>query len=401
MENSENLTSILQLLLIVSITIFFILFVALIFLTMKKKQKEKEASKTQIKDASEEKKASSNLIQTRVYTPQNVKSFLEFDEIKDNMIVQDKGKRLVMVMQCQGINYDLMSSMEKVAVENGFVQFLNTLTRPVQLYVQSRKVNLEESILNYNKKLKVIETKYNKARAQFDMAQKNTNISNEEYNMIKLEYVRQRNLYDYTKDIISNTEKMSLNKNILTKNYYIAISYVPDNAEGLFQKEELLDMAFSELYTNAQSLLRVLSVCGVTGRILDSVELADLLYVAYNRDASEVFGVDKAIKAGYDALYTTAPDVLDKKMVELDKIIKERALDLANSTIEDVTIKSRRKKEIEEKEKNIKNIIKDMAKLMIEENEEYIGKEISEEAIKEIDEGKETKQTRTKAKKGA
>ena len=194
---------------------------------------------------------------------------------------------------------------------------------------------------------------------------------------------------------------MSLNKNILTKNYYIAISYVPDNTEGLFQKEELLDMAFSELYTNAQSLLRILSVCGITGRILDSVELADLLYVAYNRDASEVFGVDKAIKAGYDALYTTAPDALDKKMVELDKIIKERALDLANSTIEDVTIKSRRKRELEEKEKNIKNIIKDMAKLMIEENEEYIGKEISEEAIKEINEEKETKQTRTKAKKGA
>ena len=114
-----------------------------------------------------------------------------------------------------------------------------------------------------------------------------------------------------------------------------------------------------------------------------------------------MFGVDKAIKAGYDALYTTAPDVLDKKMVELDKIIKERALDLANSTIEDVTIKSRRKREIEEKEKNIKNIIKNMAKLMIEENEEYIGKEISEEAKKEIDEGKEPKQIKTKAKKGA
>lgn len=401
MENSENLTSILQLLLIVSIIIFFVLFVAFIFLTMKKKQKEKEPAKTQIKDTSEDKKASSNLIQTKVYTPQNVKSFLEFDEIKDNMIVQDKGKRLVMVIQCQGINYDLMSSMEKVAVESGFVQFLNTLTRPIQLYVQSRKVNLEESLLNYNKRLKVIENKYNKTRMQFEMAQKNTNISNEEYNMIKLEYVRQRNLYDYTKDIISNTEKMSLNKNILTKNYYIAISYVPDNTEGLFQKEELLDMAFSELYTNAQSLLRILSVCGITGRILDSVELADLLYVAYNRDASEVFGVDKAIKAGYDALYTTAPDVLDKKMVELDKIIKERALDLANSTIEEVTIKSRRKRELEEKEKNIKNIIKDMAKLMIEENEEYIGKEISEEAIKEINEGKETKQIRTKAKKGA
>ena len=189
---------------------------------------------------------------------------------------------------------------------------------------------------------------------------------------------------------------MSLNKNILTKNYYIAISYVPDNTENLFQKDELLDMAFSELYTNAQSLLRILSVCGITGKVLDSTELADLLYVAYNRDASEVYGVDKAIKAGYDALYTTAPDVIDKKMEELDKIIKEKALELANSTIEEVTLKSRRKKELEDREKNIRNIIKDMAKSMIEENEEYIGKEIKEESIRELEKNKNKEETKEK-----
>ena len=395
--SSGELTYLLTILLIASVVILGILIIVFIVLSINKNKKEKKFDEAMIQTGEIEKeKAKSKIIQTKTYTPQDVKSFLDFDEIKDNMIVQDKGKRLVMVIQCQGINYDLMSTMEKVSVEQGFVQFLNTLTRPIQLYIQSRKVNLNESIQNYKKRLKDIETKYNKIKIQYEQAQKNSNLSTEQFNMIRLEYVRQKNLYDYTRDIINNTEKMSLNKNILTKNYYIAISYVPDNTENLFQKDELLDMAFSELYTNAQSLLRILSVCGITGKVLDSTELADLLYVAYNRDASEVYGVDKAIKAGYDALYTTAPDVIDKKMEELDKIIKEKALELANSTIEEVTLKSRRKKELEDREKNIRNIIKDMAKSMIEENEEYIGKEIKEESIRELEKNKNKEETKEK-----
>ena len=395
--SSGELTYLLTILLIASVVILGILIIVFIALSINKNKKEKKFDEAMIQTGEIEKeKAKSKIIQTKTYTPQDVKSFLDFDEIKDNMIVQDKGKRLVMVIQCQGINYDLMSTMEKVSVEQGFVQFLNTLTRPIQLYIQSRKVNLNESIQNYKKRLKDIETKYNKIKIQYEQAQKNSNLSTEQFNIIRLEYVRQKNLYDYTRDIINNTEKMSLNKNILTKNYYIAISYVPDNTENLFQKDELLDMAFSELYTNAQSLLRILSVCWITGKVLDSTELADLLYVAYNRDASEVYGVDKAIKAGYDALYTTAPDVIDKKMEELDKIIKEKALELANSTIEEVTLKSRRKKELEDREKNIRNIIKDMAKSMIEENEEYIGKEIKEESIRELEKNKNKEETKEK-----
>lgn len=395
--SSGELTYLLTILLIASVVILGILIIVFIALSINKNKKEKKFDEAMIQTGEIEKeKAKSKIIQTKTYTPQDVKSFLDFDEIKDNMIVQDRGKRLVMVIQCQGINYDLMSTMEKVSVEQGFVQFLNTLTRPIQLYIQSRKVNLNESIQNYKKRLKDIETKYNKIKIQYEQAQKNSDLSTEQFNMIRLEFVRQKNLYDYTRDIINNTEKMSLNKNILTKNYYIAISYLPDNTENLFQKDELLDMAFSELYTNAQSLLRILSVCGITGKVLDSTELADLLYVAYNRDASEVYGVDKAIKAGYDALYTTAPDVIDKKMEELDKIIKEKALELANSTIEEVTLKSRRKKELEDRERNIRNIVREMAKSMIEDNEEYIGKEIKEESIREIEKNKEKEETKEK-----
>ncbi len=390
--SGQDVTKLLMVFLALSIIILFVLIVVFIILSVKKKQKESDNNNTKIK--TKDITPNTNIIQTKMYTSENIKKFMDFDDIKDNMIIQKDGKRLVMVIKCQGVNYDLMSSIEKVGVEQGFIQFLNTLTRPIQLYVQARKVNLEESVSNYNKRLKVIEMNYNKIRMQYEQAQKDTSISDAKFKEIKMEYIRQKNLYEYTKDIISNTEKMSLNKNILTKNYYIAISYYPDNSDDLFKKDELLDMAFSELYTNAQAILRTLSVCGVTGKVLDSTELADLLYVAYNRDASEIYGVDKAIKAGYDSLYTTAPDVINRKIEELDKIINERALNLANETVDKVYMKNKRQKELEMKEENLDSLIKEMAKNLIEENEGYIPKDIAEASIKEIDGTNEVKETK-------
>lgn len=398
----QALTQLLTIFLALSIIILFVLVVVFIMLTLKKKNQENNSKKENDIKLKQEVKTPSNIVQTKMYTTENVKKFMDFDEIKDNMILQKDGKRLVMVIQCQGVNYDLMSSIEKVGVEQGFIQFLNTLTRPIQLHIQSRKVNLEESVSNYKKRLKNIEMSFNKIRIQYEQAQKNPNISDAKFKEIRLEYVRQKNLFEYTKDIISNTEKMSLNKNILTKNYYIAISYYPENTDELFKKEEIIDMAFSELYTNAQSILRTLAVCGVTGKVLDSTELADLLYVAYNRDSSEIYGVDKAIKAGYDALYTTAPDVINKKIEALDKIINERALDLANETIDKVALRNRRQKELETKEQTMEELIREMAKTMILENQGYIEKEIVEQSIEEIDNKDKTKETKKKrVKKGA
>ena len=56
---------------------------------------------------------------------QSIFNFMEFDTVRDNMIIQKNGNRYLMVVECQGINYDLMSGVEKTGVEEGFVQFLN------------------------------------------------------------------------------------------------------------------------------------------------------------------------------------------------------------------------------------------------------------------------------------
>ena len=58
-------------------------------------------------------------------TPASIIDFMDFDEIRDNMIIRKNRTHYTMVIQCNGVNYDLMSEAEKISVEEGFVQFLN------------------------------------------------------------------------------------------------------------------------------------------------------------------------------------------------------------------------------------------------------------------------------------
>ena len=156
-------------------------------------------------------------------------------------------------------------------------------------------------------------------------------------------------------------------------------------------------MAFNELYTRGQSIISSLAVCEINGKILNSNELAELLYVAYNRDESEVYQLEQALNAQYDELYTTAQDVLDRKMAELDKKIEEEAIRKANDTLLAVAEEREKEREISKKENNLDDLVNRMAKMMIEENEDFVGKENAEEAKKKIDEeSKKTKKTKEK-----
>ena len=117
-----------------------------------------------------------------------------------------------MVVECQGINYDLMSDMEKVSVEQGFISFLNTLRHPVQLYIQTRTINLERSIEGYKSKLSDIDRKYVKLKSRYEDILKQKDSSMNDIEKAKYELVKQKNLKEYTEDIIRDIERQSLNR---------------------------------------------------------------------------------------------------------------------------------------------------------------------------------------------
>ena len=392
LNNINTLSAILMIVIIVMVILIAIL--CMVYFMSKRKEKEKKPAAINNTPAGKE------VPKAKTFAVESVMDFMEFDKIEDNMIIQKNGTKYIMVVECQGINYDLMSEVEKNGVEEGFIQFLNTIRHPIQIYTQTRTINLEDSLQTYKNKVKEIEERLEKQELNYKDMATSGRYTKEQLDRAYYELTKQRNLAEYGKDIIYTTEKMSLNKNVLNQKYYIVIPYYPEElGQTNFDKEEIKGMAFSELYTRGQSVLRTLAVCGVNGRILSSNDLVDLLYVAYNRDESETYGLDKAIRAGYDELYSTAPDVLDKKMRELDKQIETEAFKKANEKVYEV--KSEKQKAYEKKENNLDDLIDRMAKLIIEQNKATIGPDTAKKAKEKIDAEKaQRKQNKEKAKEG-
>ena len=372
--------------------IFILVALTAVFVIVKMKDnKRKKAEKSEF--ASNDLQNSEANTATRGYNKQSISSFMEFDKVEDNMIVKKNGNEYLMVVECQGVNYDLMSQMEQTAVEEGFIGFLNSLRYPIQIYVQTRTVNLENSISNYNKRVDEIEANLRRKEAEYESNVQSGIFSKDELKAQFYELTKFRNLYEYGKDIIYNTQQMSLNKNVLNKQYYIITSYYPaEIGNANFDKEELKNIAFSELYTRCQSIIATLSASGVIGRILGSNSLVDLLYMAYNRDEAETFGLDKALAAGYDELYSTAPEVIDKKIAALDKEMQAKALSKAQDVVQ--RVRTAKEKKFDERKASMDDIIDEMAKIIIQENQSYIGKEVAKESIEEIDTEKNKKETK-------
>ncbi len=372
-------SNILKIVLIVALAVMVILLIILCVLYFKSKSK-KEEDKIISGVGSKNDKTSK---QTKQYSIESVFDFMEFDKIEDNMIITKNGAKYVMVVECQGVNYDLMSAVEKNAVEEGFIQFLNTLRHPIQIYTQTRTINLESSIQTYRAKVQEVEEQLEKEKLQYDKMVNSGNYSDEEIKAAFYELTKTTNLYEYGKDVIYSTEKMSLNKNVLNQKYYVVVPYYPEElGENNFDKQEITNLAFSELYTRAQSIIRTLGVCGVNGRVLNSNDLVDLLYVAYNRDDAEVYSVDKAIESGYTELYSTAPDVIDKKMKALNEKIEKDAFDKANQKV--IEAKTEKELAFEKKQESMEDLIDQMAKLIISQNKHIVGKDVAENAIEKV-----------------
>jgi hypothetical protein len=322
---------------------------------------------------------------------ESILDFMEFDEIVDNMIVRKDRTQYVMVLQCNGVNYDLMSEQEKIAVEEGFVQFLNTLRFPIQLYIQSRTLNLRDIIVEYKQRVEALTLEIDKIDAKIAQAQNNGNRALKE----KLEFERRRkiNILEYGMSITDYVEKLSSNKNVLQQRTYVVVSYYSAEIGGgtdKYSKEEIYNMCFSELYTRCQNIASALGTSQITSKILDSEELAEMLYIAYNRDEAELLQLSKALDSQYDALYSTGKDVLKKKQEKLDQEINIAAIDLATDSI----LKADKMKQLEEYNLTInkEQKIKEKASQILDVYEEQLDPRVYELAKNEInkEEKKET-----------
>ncbi|MDR0978907.1 MAG: hypothetical protein LBL91_03080 [Lachnospiraceae bacterium] len=340
---------------------------------MKKNKKQGTSTEVEKKKVSDSGRFKENL------SPESISKFMEFDEVKDGMIIRKNREQYVMVISCQGVNYDLMSQDEKIAVEEGFVQFLNTLRYPIQLYIQTRSLNLRDIVEGYKGRIKKMQEDIEKLEIDIKVAEEKEN--QDLIKKLKFQKRRKENVLEYGADISEYVARLSLNQNVLQQKTYIIVSYfaAESGSTSTYSKEEIDNICFSELYTRAQSVVRSLAASEVGGKVLDSEELAELLYIAYNRDDSELIQLNRALDAGYDALYSTSKDVFKKREEKINEELEEIAIDLATKSIIDAD------KELKKEQSKAKKI-KEKAKELVEEYRDQMEDALYEKTKQKIDE---------------
>ena len=374
----------LNIMLIILVVVIIGLIIAYYFFVYKSKvNTEKREKEKEIKTANKE----FNGIQR-----ETTDKILDFDEVRDDMIIRKNGQQYVMVVQCKGINYDLLSEAEKEAVERGFVEFLNTIRFPIQLYVQTRSLNLRKTIDAYREKVNVIAEEIKSLQKQKVEYERMEN--QKQVDMLNFEIRRKENVLEYGQDISNYIGRMSFNQNVLQQKTYVVVSYFKSELGNIsnYSKDEIINMVFTELYKRTETLIRSLGSAQVSGRILDSEELTELLYIAYNRDEEQIYQLDRALDAQYDALYSTSKDVLQKQRDRIDRQIDDMAVDLASDSLlkADSILKDREKLNNELRERTIE---------IIEEYKNQLSPDLYNETKKIIEEKTKEDQEKEKEEK--
>lgn len=213
----------------------------------------------------------------------STQKYLDIAEIKDDCVVLKDGS-LRAVLLVSSINFSLKSDEEQKAIIQGYINFLNTLESPLQIVIQSRKLNIS----SYLDKLKELEEK-------------------QENDLLKMQIVE---YVDYVKELVEMGE-------IMSKRFYVTISYSPlsDKAKGFFKRlketfsaamvVKLKRASFEEyrikLFKRVDNITSGLSTMGLKAVPLDTQSLVELFYKTYNPEVAEQEKLEKLDKLKIEA----------------------------------------------------------------------------------------------------
>ena len=373
------------LVLILTISIFIEIAIFIIRMVLKNKKTDEEETIDEVIEGSEKAKREDFGRFHGVLKRERVHDFLGFDSVDNGMIIRKERKEFIMVLLCNGVNFDLRSEREKLAIEEGFLQFLNTLKNPVQLYVQTRSLNFTDIIKDYKDRTETFKKEIDDLAEKMKKALATS--QDDKYKKYEYLYNNKRRLWEYAQDTLVYTERLNRNRNVLEQKTFIIVSYFAEElgqrAEN-YTQEEKESIIFSELFTRCNNISNALRGSSISSRVLNSEELVELLFNAFNRDELENINLKNYLENEADKLYTTSQDVLNKRKKMLQEEINIQGIELATQSI--TKADKKRKKDIEELEKNKKEKIKEKAKVTLEQYKSSFEEKLYKDAQNIIDE---------------
>lgn len=194
---------------------------------------------------------------------------LKIAEIREDAVIMKDGT-LRGVILVSSVNFALKSEDEQNAIIAAYVNFLNTIDFPIQILIQSRKIDID----GYMERLR----------------QREKEQTNELLKIQIREYIM------YIQELIEIG-------NIMTKRFYIVIPYNPlsDKQKGFFRRfielfravkivtlgQKRFQQRKKDLMQRVDNVMSSLSSIGLKSVLLDTQSLIELFYNTYNPGVSE------------------------------------------------------------------------------------------------------------------
>ena len=194
----------------------------------------------------------------------STQKYVDIGEIKEDIVVMRDGTMRV-VLLISSINFALKSEEEQNAIIGSYVSFLNNISFPLQIIIQSRELNIEDYIMRLKEKEK-----------------EQTN------ELLKMQ----------TGDYISYIQELVSMSKIMNKRFYIVIPYNPlsDKQKGFFprlfdlfrpdstikMKEKVFNNRRKEIIRRVDNVRGGLNSMGLSSVQLDTQSLIELYYNTYN-----------------------------------------------------------------------------------------------------------------------
>lgn len=215
----------------------------------------------------------------------SVQQYLDIAEIRDDLVVlKDKSFRAVLALS--SINFALKGEDEQNALISAYAQFLNSLEYPVQIVIQSRRLNIDE----YLGRLKSAEKQQ----------------TNDLLRMQITDYI------SFIKELVELGQ-------IMSKRFYVVVPYSPisDKRKSFWArlsellsplstakvKTERLDKYKAALVQRVSHVESGLSSLGLKTQMLDTQALIELYYRVYNPDLAEIQKIQDVTKIKAEETY--------------------------------------------------------------------------------------------------
>ena len=218
---------------------------------------------------------------------ETTQEFLPFEDIKDGVIILG-GHQYRAVIECSSTNYNLKTEREKEVIELSFQRFLNSIKFPICFFIQTRTIDNTKVLEGMEKEHKEVVEKYPQL---------------EEYS--KIFYYEMSNL----------SAKIGNNKQ---KKKYIIVPFNDAINLASYTEEEKYEYSVKEAHSRANMVIDGLAGVGVKAHVLDTKELAELVFSSYHKDN---YGhVENVINGEFLSLITEGPINREEQITDDGKI---------------------------------------------------------------------------------